>query len=296
MLVAFAHTGGLIGAEVGIAGGTAVLGPEGARGDLRRPGGARDGDQGAQAPARARAGAVCRGAGPLRPVPSTGVETRAGQARTPGRRGSSGEGGSMSPLKMGSKQVKAVSAEELTARSRGPRAGGGQPAVRELDPAAVAPPGPWSTRSASGSPRPATTPSSRSPAPRGRASPACSTHWSAPTVAVVGARRPDDLAARGRGLGRRGRHRAARLAVGVAAPPRGRRRRDRRDPGHALDPRRAGAARPARLRLAGGRPPRGVRAGARARGRVRVGHRPAEVRRRAAARRLPARARRRTTP
>ena len=48
MLVAFGSTGGLVGAEIGIAGGTAVLAQTRARGDLRRPGGARDGGQGAR--------------------------------------------------------------------------------------------------------------------------------------------------------------------------------------------------------------------------------------------------------
>ena len=40
MLAVFAQTGGLTGAEIVVAGGTSAVSPEGARGDLRRPGGA----------------------------------------------------------------------------------------------------------------------------------------------------------------------------------------------------------------------------------------------------------------
>ena len=49
MLAVFAQTGGLTGAEIVVAGGTSAVWPEGARGDLRRPGGA---DARRRAPAR----------------------------------------------------------------------------------------------------------------------------------------------------------------------------------------------------------------------------------------------------
>ena len=125
--------------------------------------------------------------------------------------------------------------------------------------------------------------------PPARASPACSTPWSARR----GGRRrapAHDLTPGGGGLGRRGRHRAARLALGGAAPPRGPARPGRCD------------QRATPWNLDGlvlldlpdfdsrvDRAPGRVRAGARARRRLRLGHRPAEVRRRPAARRLPAR-------
>ena len=50
MLAVFAHTGGLTGAEVVVAGGTSALSQKRARGDLRRPGGAHAGRAGPGGP------------------------------------------------------------------------------------------------------------------------------------------------------------------------------------------------------------------------------------------------------
>ena len=287
MLVAFASTVGLTGAEVGIAGGTALLGPAAARGAssaTRR-----------SASWRPRPGTSCC-AGPPSCTPasrpgtsrsSTAVTVDPKQAQAPvGRRSDSG-GSAMSPLKMGARPAAGVGrrasvaavaalgealetgAASSTRRWR-PRRGGSSTRIGER------------TRS------PATTPSSRSPGAPAAGSPACSTTWS-------GRRRdgrgppPDDLDPDGGRVGRRmppprcstGSRSAARHHVGA---------RDRRRTGSGL--RRPGAARPARLRLAGaGAPPRG-RPGARARRRVRLGDRPPEVRRRPAARRVLAAARR----
>ena len=97
-----------------------------------------------------------------------------------------------------------------------------------------------------------------------------------------------DVHADGRRLGRRAGGRAARLAGGRPAPPRGpswRPGRGRRGGPAGVDGR-ARPARPAGLRLAGGRAPHRGGAGPRARRPLRLGHRPAEVRRRPAARRL----------
>ena len=193
----------------------------------------------------------------------------------------------MSPLKMGGKQVKAVSAEELTSPVGGPRAGAGL-RRRPARPGAVAAARAVVDKSASARRRRATTPSSRSPAPPARASPACSTRWSAPTVASVGARRPTTSTAGGGGLGRRGRHRAARLALRGPAPPRGPAPSDATNAGRR-GPSTGWCCSTCPTSTPGSSAPHRGRAGARARRRLRLGHRPAEVRRRPAARRLPAR-------
>ena len=65
MLAVFAHTGGLTGGEVVVAGGTSAVGSEGARGDLRRPGGADAGLARPRGSDRARRPAAARGGEPV---------------------------------------------------------------------------------------------------------------------------------------------------------------------------------------------------------------------------------------
>ena len=147
------------------------------------------------------------------------------------------------------------------------------------------------TRSTGGSP-------SRAPRPwspwRGRlvrASPRCSTRLSGTDLARVGVTTTDHLGAAGGHLGRRADRGPAGLAAGApAARPgaRDRRERDRATGTGSGSAGRAGAAGPARPRLDGEvEPAPGGPVGAAGR-RDGVGGRPAEVRRRRAARALPA--------
>ena len=223
MLVAFAHTGGLIGRRGRHRRRHRGARPEGARGDLRRPGRARDGGQGARAPARAGAASCMPRSGALRRGARRVWRSTEGPGRAPGRRGGSGEGGSMSPLKMGSRQVKAR--QRRGAGRRGRSALAGCPGRRRAT---------SSTRRAADGRAPVVAQGQRS-APRSRGDHTVvalagatgsgkSSLFNAlvgADVATVGARRPTTSTPDGGRLGRRGRHRAARLARGRRAPPRG---------------------------------------------------------------------------
>ena len=139
----------------------------------------------------------------------------------------------MSPLMMGSKQVKAVSAEELSDPVGSPRAGPGVRRGRAR---------PAGCRVGAGGRRQDRRADLEGGQPhRGRAR-GCDRLGQVQPLQRAGRGRrgrrrrspAHDLAAGGRGLGRRGRHRAARLAVGRAAPPRDaarQRRRPTRRPG-----------------------------------------------------------------
>ena len=136
MLAAFSQTMGLSGAEIGIAGGSAVLAQrllEGVFGDQAVRELADQGTARAAAPGRR---AVCRGAGPVRRGARGGGGGPGAGARSFARRGGSG-GDAMSPLRMGSQaavgRVGRRHPSPWRCPGRGARSG-----RRELDPALAA--------------------------------------------------------------------------------------------------------------------------------------------------------------
>ena len=274
MVAVFAHTGGLTGGEVAVAGGTSALGQrllEAVFGDaaVRTLAAKAREDLGERADRllaaeRARFDALVAAAAPADGRRRRGCATRLRELRRRARRDA---GRAREPPRAAAGRPAGA---RCARRSRSPRAGSRCPR---------------SARRARCSPRPArarrsaTRPSSRSPARPAAASRRCSTRSSAPRSRRPGVRRPTTGVAHAAVWARPTTGRpAARLARG-AAPPRRRRPR----PGA----RRPRAARPARPRLhRAGAPARGRPAGA-ARRRAGVGARPAEVRRRRRARPLP---------
>ena len=281
MLVAFGSTGGLVGAEIGIAGGTAVL--------AQRVLEAIFGDQAVRemaAKARTRlleltdalyerrATPVCRGTGRRRRAGGPGAASRGRRGRAPG-------GGAVSPLRMGSSRGAVVSPEQLAAAAAslgaGVDAGGEQlPAVERDRARAVV---------AKVEERTALVGGHTVVALAGATGSGKSSLFNAlvgSPVATVGVRRPttstpvaaiwgdEPVGELLDWVGVGARHH-------VEAP---------QDGGPARVARRTRAAGPPRLRLPRGGPPGGGRAGARARRPLRLGHRPTEVRRLPAARRL----------
>ena len=296
------------GAEVGIAGGGAVLGQKLLEAVFGDQAVRRLAERGAQGPATVRVGelmderarAVPRRARRPRASterPSSGCATRRAASTTCGSptapppgtgrtvderaraRARSGWSDGAPRSSTGSTAL-----EQAARPRRGPRPARRRARRRGRRPSPTGP--------APGCGSPATTPSSRWPGPPAPASPRRSTPSPGSTLAAVGVRRPTTSWTMACTWGDDG---AAELLDWLGVPKRHqvlpRHACSTRGPGEDARARRAGAARPARPRLHRGRPPpRGRPAGEAGRP-AGVGPRPAEVRRRGAARALPAAAR-----
>ena len=98
MVVVFAHTGGLTGVEVGVAGGTGVVGSARARGGVRRPGGPPAHREGTRRPPYARPSVARRGARAVRRRVWRAVAVDAGRRARAAHRAAPGGGGPVTEI------------------------------------------------------------------------------------------------------------------------------------------------------------------------------------------------------
>ena len=322
MVVVFAHTAGVTGAEAGIAGGSRRARPEAPRGGLRRPGRpvarragpTRPRGQGDRPARRASAAATStcstasrsprrrpRSCDPRHVASTTCASPRAGRAP---RRHPEGAEAETRPGRIGWDPDPSCSRRGRTCRpcSRGPRSW--SPGVLTSVHACKASSRPWTPRAVASTTRSSTTPrlsstgppaasscrrstpSSRWPVPPARASPRRSTRSTELELSAVGVRRPTTSWATACVWGRDG---AEELLEWLGIPARHQVTRDSmlyRGPRGRRAPGRR-APRPARPRLDRGVPPPRGRPAGQARRHARVGPRPAEVRRRRHPRPLP---------